>query len=266
MKYRNPEAYQDFMGRWSARLAGPFLDFAELEKAARLLDVGCGTGVLCELLRGRFPEAEIVGVDPTEEFIAHARATLGDARTRFEVAGADSLPFADDSFDAALALLILQELSEPEQAAAEMSRVVRPGGTVATSQWDFVDGLPMVTGFWDAVVAVHPPARAERDAGGRMPRGCGSEDALAAVWRAGGLVDVETATLTIEQYFASFEDYWTPFLGGATPTSSYAAALPPEVREAVATDLERTLLGGGPDGPFTLEAHAFTVRGRVPGA
>ncbi len=266
MSYRNPEAYQDFMGRWSARLAGPFLDFTGIEEATALLDVGCGTGVLCEVLRGRFPEVEIVGVDPTEDFIAHARATLGDARTRFEVAGAYSLSFADDSFDAALALLILQELSEPEQAAAEMSRVIRPGGTVATSQWDFVDGLPMATRFWDAVVAVHPPARAERAAGGRMPKGCGSEDALAAVWRAGGLVEVEATTLAIEQDFASFEDYWAPFLGGATPTSSYAAALPPEVREAVAAELERTLLGDGPDGPFTLQARAFTVRGRVPDA
>ena len=61
-------------------------------------------------------------------------------------------------------------------------------------------------------------------------------------------------------------DYWAPFLGGATPTSSYAAALPPEVREAVAAQLKRTLLGDGPDRPFTLEAHAFTVRGRAPGA
>ncbi len=98
-----------------------------------------------------------------------------------------------------------------------------------------------------------------------MPRGCSSEEALAALWRAGGLVEVETATLTIAQDFASFQDYWTPFLGGATPTSSYAAALPPETRAAIAEALERSLLGDRPDGPFTLEARAFVVRGRVPG-
>ena len=63
--------------------------------------------------------------------------------------------------------------------------------------------------------------------------------------------------------FASFEDYWKPFLSGVTPTSSYAPSLPEESRRALAARLRRRLLGGGPDRPFSLPARAWAVRGKV---
>lgn len=255
------------MGRWSARLASLFLDFAGVDGSGRSLDVGCGTGVLSAAIRARAADAEIAGVDPVADFVADAGRKMPDPKARFQVGSADALPYEDGAFDATLSLLIFQELPDQARAVREMRRVTRPGGRVATSQWDFARGFPMTSRYWEAVYAVLPEAEAERQSGKRMPGGCASEAQFGDLWRGAGLEEVETATLEVTQDFASFEDYWAPFLGGATSTSSYAETLAPEVRAAVKRELKRLVLGeaaGNTMGPVTMTARAFAVRGRVP--
>jgi SAM-dependent methyltransferase len=68
---RDPEQYEHFMGRWSRRLAGPFLDFSGIGGGDRVLDVGCGTGVLTAALAERGSKA--VGIDGSEAYLASAR-------------------------------------------------------------------------------------------------------------------------------------------------------------------------------------------------
>ncbi len=63
--------------------------------------------------------------------------------------------------------------------------------------------------------------------------------------------------------FQSFDDYWAPFLGGATLTSSYVATLPGEIRDALRDRLRQRILGDSPDRPFDLPARAWAVKGRV---
>lgn len=254
------------MGRWSARLAPRFIDFADIRGARRLLDVGCGTGVLSEAICGLCQGAEVVGADPAEDYVAYARARVGGSRARFHVGDAGHLPFADAAFDVSLGLLVLQEFAEPRSAILEMRRVTRPGGTVATCQWDFASGIPMLSRFWDAVMAVRPEAIAERSAKKRGSSACSSEPELADLWRACGLCKIQTATLEVTLDFSCFEDFWTPFLSRATPGSSYAPALPPDTRQALERELRRSLLGDSTDGPFTLAASAFAVHGKAPAA
>ena len=67
----DPEVYEHFMGRWSARLADPFLDFAGLEPRSRVLDVGCGTGTISLALARR--GASTVGMDASESYLDGAR-------------------------------------------------------------------------------------------------------------------------------------------------------------------------------------------------
>jgi hypothetical protein len=86
---------------------------------------------------------------------------------------------------------------------------------------------------------------------------------LAALWRAQGLERVEEQPLAIELSFASFEDYWRPFLGGQGPAGGYAASLPEAQRHALEARLRRRLLGTRQDGPFTLQARAWAVKGIV---
>ena len=84
------------------------------------------------------------------------------------------------------------------------------------------------------------------------------------MWEQAGLARVETAGLEIAMDFSSFDDYWSPFMGGATPTSSYAATLADDVRQRLAARLREKVLGDGPDRPFSLSARAWVVRGTVP--
>ncbi len=65
-----PEAYLRFMGRWSEPLAGEFLEHADLTVTGRVLDVGCGPGVLTALLVDRYGVPAVSAIDPSPSFVA----------------------------------------------------------------------------------------------------------------------------------------------------------------------------------------------------
>jgi arsenite methyltransferase len=120
----------------------------------RILDVGCGPGFYAaELAELVGPDGAVVGVDSSPEMLAvAARRCEGRENVTFHEAEATSLPVADGSFDAALCVQVLEYVSDPDAALAEMRRAVRGGGRVVV--WD-VD--------W-STVSLHSadPARTER--------------------------------------------------------------------------------------------------------
>jgi ubiquinone/menaquinone biosynthesis C-methylase UbiE len=158
MTYANPAAYECFMGRWSARLAPLFAAFAGIRSGERVLDVGCGTGILSQAVIDLAPDLEVIGIDPAASYVDWACRSLRSPRVRFQVGTAEALSFTDATFDAALALLVVQELADPPRAVREMARVTRRGGRVAACKWDFGNGLPMLSLFWHAAEAVSPDA------------------------------------------------------------------------------------------------------------
>jgi hypothetical protein len=87
---------------------------------------------------------------------------------------------------------------------------------------------------------------------------------LARLWREQGLQDVVAEGLTIETRFASFDDFWTPFLERQGPAGAYAASLSASDREALRVRLRRRLLGDGPDKAIVMHARAWAVRGSLP--
>jgi hypothetical protein len=90
-----------------------------------------------------------------------------------------------------------------------------------------------------------------------------TEDDLVQLWRESGLENVESAALTIEQRFYSFEDFWAPFLLRTGPAGAYVASLEPERRQALQQRLRQRLVGGATDRPFVLHSRAWGVRGSV---
>ena len=150
-------------------------------------------------------------------------------------------------------------IPDPAKALSEMVRVTRPGGTVAAAVWDYGDGMEMLRVFWDEAVALDPSidARDER----HMPL-C-RQGELGALWRQGGLTDVVEVPLVTETPFASFDDFWSPFLTGQGPAGAYVASLP-EARRQMLRDRLRARLAPGADGLLKLRARAWAVKGVVP--
>jgi SAM-dependent methyltransferase len=257
-KWMAGDAYEQYMGRWSRPLARAFIDWLAPARAGHWLDVGCGTGALTSAICARGEPASVVACDPSEPFIAHARRQLtAETRASFLVAGADALPRREGGFDMIVSGLVLNFLAGPEVVVASLRERVRPGGTVAATVWDYAEGMEFLRCFWEEAVAADPRAAA-LDEGRRFPL-C-RPDALAAVFRAGGLVGVETSEVSIPTTFADFDDYWTPFLRGTGPAPSYVATLPPSERDALEGRLRRRLALGA-DGRLHLRARAWAVRG-----
>jgi len=261
MSFSRADAYERFMGRWSRLLAPALVDFAGVGDGDATLDVGAGTGALSRALGDATGDAPVAGVDASHEYVAEAVAGSRDPRLGFLVADARRLPFGDAGFDGALSLLAINFVPEPARAVAEMARVTRPGGVVAAAVWDYPDGMAMLRRFWDEATALDASVdpRDER----HMPLCRPGE--LAALWREQGLGDVEETALVQELHFASFADYWEPFLLGQGPAGAHASGLAPAARDELAERLRRRLLGGGPDRGFELPARAWAVKGRVVG-
>lgn len=254
------DLYERSMGRWSRRLAGPFLDAALPHGAASLLDVGCGTGSLALTAAAHFPGARVVGVDVASTFLAQARTHASRPEVTFIEGDAHALPFPDASFDAVLSLLALNFLADPVQAAREMRRVTEPGGTMAAAVWDFRGGLGFLRVFADVAATLDPAADALR---ARLFAGpLTAPGDLAALWRDLGLSAVESGELAIRMEFRNFDDYWSPWLGGQGVVGAYAASLPADRRDRLLHHLRAAYLAGGEDGLRSFTATAWAVRGR----
>ena len=169
--------------------------------------------------------------------------------------------FDDGAFDCTVSLLVLNFVPDAARAVDEMKRVTRRGGIVAAAVWDYAEGMDMLRAFWDEAIA---PRAGQRLQGPAPHAPFARRGELGALWRARGFRDVVEEPLTIETPFASFDDYWKPFLDKQGSTRTYLATRPGGERAALEVRLRARLLGDGPDRPFALEARASAVRGVVP--
>jgi len=250
------KAYEAFMGRWSSALAKEFVAFCEVGDEESLLDIGSGTGALSLELEASAPRARIIGIDPSQGYVAYAQERAQTDRLRFEVGNALNLRFEDGEFDKVLALLVINFIPDPKLALIELNRVTRADGLVAAAVWDYSEKMEMLRIFWDEAVALEPSVdqRDER----HMPLCRPGE--LAALWTEAGLLDVEVVPLVIEMAFNSFDDYWKPFLAGQGPAGFYVASLSEDRRAQLREHIRGRLPA---DEPFTLTGRAWAVKGRV---
>jgi ubiquinone/menaquinone biosynthesis C-methylase UbiE len=257
--FSGAQKYERFMGRWSRRLAPEFAKFAGVQDGDRVLDVGSGTGSLSFAIAAQHRRSEVVGIDPSQAYVDFANQRTSDPRIKFQVGDAQKLDFPSGAFDRSLSLLVMNFIPDAHMALSEMRRVTRAGGWVAACVWDYSDGMKMLRYFWDAVGAIDPANQHDES---HMPL-CRKGE-LAALWRDAGFADVEEKELVIDMPFTSFEDYWAPFMEAQGPAGVYVTNLSPERREQLKKHLRQIVLAGKPDGPFTLKARAWAVRGRVP--
>ena len=252
--------YERFMGRWSRLLAPAYIAFAGVKDGDRVLEVGSGTGSLASAVEARMPSSEIVGIDPSEGFIAYAQENAKSGRAHYEVGDAQALRFEDASFDDTLALLVMNFVSDHEKAVREMRRVTRPRGLVSACVWDYNEGMQMLRFFWDEAVALDPSVEPRDERHMKLSH----QGQLAELWKKAGLVNVREEPLTIDQAYSSFDDYWEPFTKGAGPGGAYVVSLSEDRCRQLEARLHTRVLGNCADGPFVLKARAWCVRGEVP--
>lgn len=243
------ESYDRFMGVWAQQLAGPFADFAGLAKGMRVLDVGCGPGALTTELVARTGAEHVAAVDPSPTFVAAARDRLPGVDIR--EAPAETLPYPSETFDAAVAQLVVHFMIDAAAGLREMRRVIHPGGVVAACVWDFGGQRGPLGPFWEAAHALDPDVVDESHLAGAR-RGH-----LGELFTAAGLGEIVEQELAVSRDYESFEAWWEPFTRGVGPGGAYVASLSAERAHAFREQCHAEL----PDGPFTLHAVAWAARG-----
>lgn len=166
-----------------------------LPEAARVLDVGCGTGEIASRLATAMPRATVVGVDVLEGSVALARERHAPLAPRLAFAQGDAyaLAFPDASFDLVVCRHVLQAIPDPERAVAEMRRVARPGGWMhlLLEDYDLLQASPASEGlarFWELPRTFARASRTDMHVGRRG----------LALLRGAGLVDVREDDVVVD--------------------------------------------------------------------
>jgi SAM-dependent methyltransferase len=251
------DAYENYMGRWSKKIAPLFLRWIDAPGKKSWVDIGCGTGGLTELIANTCNPDSIIGVDMAEGFIEFARERVKEAEFRIE--SADKLSLPNDSVDYVVSALVLNFVPNAQLVLNEMARVTRPGGMVALYVWDYAGHMQIMRNFFDTAI-LFDERSADFDDGKNAPI-C-RPTPLKNAFEAAKLVDVSVTAQDIPTAYKNFDDYWNPFLGGVGSAPKYCVSLDNSIREKIKNSLQ-TKLPTGPEGEILLAARAWAIKGIV---
>jgi ubiquinone/menaquinone biosynthesis C-methylase UbiE len=254
--FDDSEAYEQFMGRWSREVGKAFLAWLQPPTEAHWLDVGCGTGILTELISDSSAPASVIAVDPAESQITRARKGGARRKAEFRLADAQQLPFPDASFDVVASALVMNFVPDRERAMSEIRRVARPGALIAACVWDFAAELSPSGPLRRAMrrIGVDAPPVPGTDASGLV--------VLVDLFEKARLTAVTTTAIEVAASFRGFDEFWLSQTPRYAPTTKIIAAMSPRdqqaLMEVVGADL-RPLPGG-----VGYSARANAVRGYCP--
>lgn len=238
--------------QWGPRVA----DAAAIGPGQRVLDVGCGTGVLaCAAAERVGPQGHVVGLDPNPQMLAVARRKPGSVV--WQEGRAEALPFDESSFDAVISQFALMFVESKPAAIAEMLRVLRPRGRLAVAVWDSLDRTP---GYLALTRLLEKLFGASVAGAMHGPFTLGDRQQLLRLFVEAGSADAEVRTHPGTVRFDSIDAMintehacvWT--LGGVLDAQQYA-----QLRQA-AQDALRVLVGGDGRVQFDCPAHIVTAR------
>jgi ubiquinone/menaquinone biosynthesis C-methylase UbiE len=197
----------------------------------RVLDLATGTGWASRVIAQRFPGAHITGADIAEQMLEHARAVAAQQRLAIEYrhADAEQLPFVDGEFDALISTFGVMFATKPERAAAELARVVKPGGRVTLATWTPDSNVFHMFGVMKkfmALPATPPPSPFEWGRAARVTELLG--DAF----------DLRFEQGTNRFRYGSGAQAWNLWVNHYGPTKSLAASLD----DARRADFERDMI------------------------
>ena len=244
--------YDLLIGRYLPTLAPAFANAAAVRTGMTALDVGCGPGGLTAELIARVGAERVAAIDPSEPFVDACRMSNPGADVRVGVA--EQLPFADDSFDAALACLVVAFMSDATAGIREMARVTKPGGVVAACFWNY-ERMPLINTFFRAAAEIDPGQESEA-------RRLGTQQGqIAALLGQAGLTDIRESELAATAHYTGFDDWWSPMPLGVGPPGVFYRSIDAAGREVLRARCFELL--GRPSGAFDLTAYAWCACGTV---
>ena len=246
--------YDLWAGGANVRAAERLAAFVDLQPGERLIDIGCGTGLVSRALAFGASAVEHMGVDLSPDMIAVARCQAGGAAgIQFTVMDAHHLVFNDGMFDVAILGQSLAYLEDPWQAFAEVRRVLRPGGRIAVSCRCRSLSTPAQGVFFERLerLAIR---RARTPAHHAM---FGEPWVLGGMLEMAGFTDIRTTQLLVGVRAADVHE-WTEMMEWSGPwPHAMIGLLSPAARATFEEELDRTMhrLGEGDyafHGAFTL--------------
>ncbi len=194
--------WASYVEQVSLPLFGAALDAARVTSGTRLLDAGCGAGLLALLasLRG----AQVAALDAAPGLVAIARRRLPGAEVR--EGDLEALPFADASFDAVTAVNSVFYAADMAAAMRELARVVQPGGRVVVTAWGPLERCEFLSAVMPALGPLMPPP--PPGAPPPHPGALSEPGALGAILKAAGLRVVEEGEVACPFVFPSTEISW----------------------------------------------------------
>jgi len=229
-----------------------------LKPTDRVVDVGCGPGHLSCRIASLVPNGSVTGVDTDGSLLDQARANAAAAglhHVSFQQSWADGMPLPTNSADFAYARFVLQHVSRPVDVLSEMTRIVRPGGTVMIVDTD--DGGILVDPQPDGLTALLDASRAGQAANGG-DRHVGRK--LCRHLTAAGLTDVKTTVVPFTSHMVGAAAWMQICLGFKTRVVT-DAGMSPEAVETALANVRQTLATPG----AFAQTLVYVAVGRVPG-
>lgn len=234
------DKWDQFFNRTMAFINHRLVADARIRPGLQVLDLGSGTGYPA-LLAGEVVGADgtVVGIDLAESMLAVATRkakTLGLQQVSFRTGDVTSLPFASGSIDSIISRFCLMFLPEIPKAAAEIARVLKPGGYIAAAVWSAPDKNPFIRIPMDVIKSITPLPPPDPEAPGifRLAR----PGDLAGIFQGAGLTPLDDEEFTAEVTYASAEEFFRGLMDIAAPIQNLFAKLTP----AQQTEAERGIL------------------------
>jgi len=259
LEANSAEAYERYlvpamMARWADQL----VDLAAPAAGARVLDVGCGTGIVARRAAARVgPGARVTGLDLNDGMLAVARAAAAAIRPPIEwrQGSATALPFPDQSFDVVLCQQMLQFASDPSAALREMHRVLAPGGRAAVTVCRPIAHNPHYATMAEALGRHSGP---EAEAMMRSPFPAWSADDLRALFAGAAFRGVRVRIDAGGVRYPSAEEFLRRE-AASSPLAGPIGTLSADARHALIRDLEMALRDRLDDEGIVLPLEAYLV-------
>lgn len=245
-RYLRPFFFENFASDLAARLRrAPHM---------RILELACGTGVVTGYLsRSLDKESTIVATDVSQPMIDCARTRLNESCVTWQAADALELPFADDSFDAAVCQFGWMFFPDKGRAAHEAHRVLKRGGQLLFNVWESLERNEppwIVQSTLERVLGDKAPTFL------RIPYGHGDTQQIANTLAAAGFVDIDVTPVELECESESAQTAARGIIEG-TPTANELALQGPDALPRVLREAEKALIDRFGEGTLRAKLHAL---------